>query len=193
MKKYALLIVALVLICLMPACQKEPDPGTEPTGYPSDENRSASNSGSVIKWFDCLNGDEIVADDVREYHLDEFPGVTFRCHYEYMEAVNGEKTDVLYTGMPIWSVYFYDLTGDGNPEICSAISFGSGIIDNRILIYDYAGGSSYALSDRGNFDYIFNMKEDSLVVEKRVYMQDELIESGELAFLDDTIQIKWEG
>lgn len=93
---------------------------------------------------------------------------------------------------PIWSVYFYDLTGDGNPELCSTISFGSGIIDDRIIIYDYAGGASYELSDRGNFDYVLNMQEDSLIVEKRAYMQDELIESGELVFLNDTIQIKTE-
>ena len=63
------------------------------------------------------------------------------------------------------------------------------MIDNRIIIYDYAGGASYELSDRGNFDYILNMREDSLVVEKRVYMQDEMVESGELVFRDDTIQI----
>ena len=36
------------------------------------------------------------------------------------------------------------------------------------------------------------MQEDSLVVEKRVYMQNELVESGELVFLDDTLQIKTE-
>ena len=66
------------------------------------------------------------------------------------------------------------------------------IIDDRIIIYDYAGGASYELSDRGNFDYVLNMQEDSLIVEKRAYMQDELIESGELVFLNDTIQIKTE-
>ena len=79
-----------------------------------------------------------------------------------------------------------------NPELCSTLSIGSGIIDNRIMIYDYAGGASYELSDRGNFDYVLNMQEDSLVVEKRVYMQNELVESGELVFLDDTLQIKTE-
>ena len=94
--------------------------------------------------------------------------------------------------MPIWSVYFYDLTGDGKPELCSTLSFGSGIVDDRIIIYDYAGGVSYELSDRGNFDYALNMQEDSLIVEKRVYMQDELVKSGELIFLNDTIQIKTE-
>ncbi len=157
------------------------------------EGSESSNSNSVIKWFDCLNGDEMVWDGIREYNLDEFSGVTFRWHYERLEAVTEDEAVTLYTGMPIWSVYFYDLTGDGNPEICSTISFGSGMIDNRIIIYDYAGGASYELSDRGNFDYVLNMQEDSLVVEKRVYMQDELAGSGELVFLDDTIQIKTEG
>ena len=109
-----------------------------------------------------------------------------------MEAVTDEETVTLYTGMPIWSVYFCDLTGDGSPEICSTISYGSGIIDNRIIIYDYASGASYELSDRGNFDYMFNMQGDTLIVEKRAYMQHENIESGELVFLDDTIQIKTE-
>lgn len=153
------------------------------------ESNGLSDSDHVIKWFDCLNGDEMVWDDVKEYRLEEFPGVTFRWRPEQMEAVTDKEVVPLYEGMPIWSVYFCDLTGDGIPELCSTLSFGSGMIDNRIIIYDYAGGASYELSDRGNFDYILNMREDSLVVEKRVYMRDEMVESGELVFRDDTIQI----
>ena len=183
MRKIIAVMICFALSMSLAGCKKAP----------VSANSEPSNSDSVIKWFDCLHGDEVVTDDVREYHLDAFPGVTFRCHYEYLEAVTEEETVTLYTGMPIWNVYFYDLTGDGNPEICSTISFGSGMIDNRILIYDYAGGASYELSDRGNFDYVFNMQKDSLVVEKRVSMQDELVESGKLVFLDDTIQIKAEG
>ena len=166
--------------------EPKPDGGGEPA--PEEPDFS-----SVIKWFDCFNGDEMVWDGIREYNLDEFSGVIFRWQYGRLEAVTEEKAVTLYTGMPIWSVYFCDLTGDGNPEICSTISFGSGIMDNRIIVYDYACGLSYELSDRGNFDYVLNMQEDSLIVEKRVYMQDELVESGELVFLDDTIQIKTEG
>ena len=139
------------------------------------ESNELSDSDHVIKWFDCLNGDEMV--------------VTFRWRPEQMEAVIDKEVVPLYEGMPIWSAYFCDLTGDGIPELCSTLSSGSGMIDNRIIIYDYAGGASYELSDRGNFDYILNMREDSLVVEKRVYMQDEMVESGELVFRDDTIQI----
>ena len=70
---------------------------------------------------------------------------------------------------------------------------GSGMVDDRIIVYDYACGLSYELSDRCKFDYVLTMQGDSLIVEKRGYMQDELVESGELVFLDDTIQIKREG
>lgn len=175
-------MLCFVLSILLTSCGKAP---ASQSSEPSESNR-------VIKWFDCLNGDEMVWDGVREYKLDEFSGVTFRWHSEILEAVTDKEIIPLYNGMPIWSVYFCDLTGDGKPELCSTLSFGSGIVDNRIIIYDYASGASYELSDRLNFDYVLNMQGDSLLVEKRVYMQDELVESGELVFLNDTIQIKTE-
>ena len=182
MKKAVSIMLFFALFLLLAGCKE----------VPVSESSEPLNSNNVIKWFDCLNGDKMAWDGVKEYDLDEFSGVTFRWHPERLEAVADGTTIPLYDGMPIWSVYFYDLTGDGNPELCSTISFGSGIIDDRIIIYDYAGGASYELSDRGNFDYVLNMQEDSLIVEKRAYIQDELIESGELVFLNDTIQIKTE-
>ncbi len=42
--------------------------------------------------------------------MDEFTGVTFRCYSGYLDAATDSGTVQLYTGMPIWSVYFYDLT-----------------------------------------------------------------------------------
>ena len=95
---------------------------------------------------------------MHEINLDAFPGVTFRCNSEKLEAVTDKEIVLLYTGMPIWNVYFFDLTGDGKPELCSTVSVGSGIIDNRIIIYDYAEGVSYELSDRMNYDFVLNMK-----------------------------------
>lgn len=182
MKKIAI-ILCLAFSIPLASCGK----------VPLSESNKASETDRVSKWFDCLNGDEMVWDGVREYTLEEFPEVTFRWRLERLEAVTDRETVPLYYGMPIWSVYFCDLTGDGKPELCSTLSFGSGIIDNRIVIYDYADGTSYELSDRGSFDYILNMQDDSLIVEKRIYMQDELIESGELVFSNDTIQLKTEG
>lgn len=92
--------------------------------------------------------------------------------------------------LPIWNVYFCDLTGDGRPELCSTLSIGSGIVSSHILVYDYADGTGYDLSDRGNFDYVLTVQEDSLIAEKRAYQEDALIESGELVLLDGILQIK---
>ena len=139
MKKAVSIMLFFALFLLLAGCEE----------VPVSESSEPLNSNNVIKWFDCLNGDEMAWDGVKEYDLDEFSGVTFRWHPERLEAVADGTTIPLYDGMPIWSVYFYDLTGDGNPELCSTISFGSGIIDDRIIIYDYAGGASYDLSDRG--------------------------------------------
>ena len=132
----------------------------------------------------------MVWDDVREYDLEEFPEVTFRWSAERLEAVKGSEITPLYNGMPVWSVYFCDLTGDGKPELCSTLSFGSGIVNDQILVYDYADATGYELSDRGNFDYVLTVQEDSLIAEKRAYQEDALIESGELVLSDGILQIK---
>ena len=118
--------------------------------------------------------------------------MTFRWSYGEMLAVKGSKSISLYTGMPIWNAYFCDLSGGGLPELCSTISWGSGMIDNRVIIYDYANGASYELSDRGNFDFTlrFNEADGYLYVDKRKYNTDELVQSGRLVFKDDCLQVE---
>ena len=127
-----------------------------------------------------------------EISLTEFPDVTFRWTYGEMLAVKGSKSTSLYTGMPIWNAYFCDLTGDGLPELCSSISWGSGMIDNRVIIYDYANGVSYELSDRGYFDFTLRQdhQDGRLYVDKTKYHTDELVETGRLVFKNHCIQIE---
>ena len=69
------------------------------------------------------------------------------------------------------------------------MSIGSGMIDNRIIIYDYANGVCYELEDRGNYDYTLSLQDDKLIVTKCVYDSSAVVETGYLAYLDDTIQI----
>ena len=150
-------------------------------------------TAAVTKWFDYLETpDEMKWDGSLEINLTEFPDVTFRWSYGEMLAVKGSKSTSLYTGMPIWNTYFCDLSGDGLPELCSTISWGSGMIDNRVIIYDYANGASYELSDRGNFDFTlrFNEADGYLYVDKRKYNTDELVQSGRLVFKDDCLQVE---
>ena len=157
------------------------------------EVRIVDEINSVIEWFDYLETpDEMKWDGSLEISLTEFPDVTFRWTYGEMLAVKGSKSTSLYTGMPIWNAYFCDLTGDGLPELCSSISWGSGMIDNRVIIYDYANGASYELSDRGYFDFTlrFNEADGYLYVDKKKYNTDELVETGRLVFKNNCIQIE---
>ena len=154
---------------------------------------SFTHKGTVEQWFDYLNTpSEMQWDGQMEANIPEFPDVTFRWTYGEMMAVTGNEITSLYTGMPIWNTYFCDLTGDGLPELCSTISWGSGMIDNRVIIYDYANGASYELSDRGYFDFTlrFHEADGYLYVDKTKYNTDELVETGRLVFKNNSIQIE---
>ena len=81
MKKIIALALCFALSIPLISCGKAP----------VSESSEPSKSNSVIKWFDCLNGDEMVWDSVREYNLDEFSGVTFRWQSDKLEAVTDKE------------------------------------------------------------------------------------------------------
>nr|MBP9985638.1 hypothetical protein [Prevotella sp.] len=144
------------------------------------EVRIVDEINSVIKWFDYTENPSAM-DDESTINLPIYPDVTFSYNQAQIIASKpfdtSELTDhtILITGMPIWNAYFADLTGDDYPEICATYTFGSGIIDSRIIIYDYAKGSSYELSDRGYFDFTLRLNEADgyLYVDKTKYNTDE--------------------
>ena len=161
------------------------------------EVRIVDEINSVIKWFDYTENPSAM-DDESTINLPIYPDVTFSYNQAQIIASKpfdtSELTDhtILITGMPIWNAYFADLTGDDYPEICATYTFGSGIIDSRIIIYDYAKGSSYELSDRGYFDFTLRLNEADgyLYVDKTKYNTDELVETGRLVLKNNCIQIE---
>lgn len=155
----------------------------------------SNSSPAVTKWFDyLLEPEEMPWSGRLEINIPAFQDVTFRWYPEKIEAVTEGDITPLYHGMPIWNAYFCDLTGDGLPELCSTYSFGSGMIDNRVIIYDYANGASYELSERGVHDFTLRLSDEDgqLYVEKRSYSGGGLISSGPLVFKDGFIQIHGE-
>ena len=161
------------------------------------EVRIVDKINSVIKWFDYTENPSAM-DDESTINLPIYPDVTFS--YNQAQIIASKPFDtseltnhtILITGMPIWNAYFADLTGDDYPKICATYTFGSGIIDSRIIIYDYAKGSSYELSDRGYFDFTLRLNEADgyLYVDKTKYNTDELVETGRLVFKNNCIQIE---
>lgn len=55
---------------------------------------------------------------------------------------------MLYGGLPVRDAYICDINGDGSPDFCSTINIGSGIVDSRVIICDYANGKIYVIEDR---------------------------------------------
>ena len=154
-----------------------------------------TSSAHTEPWFDYLEKpEEMNWDGNLEIELPEYPGVTFRWYPEKMDAVTGNEVMQLYTGMPIWNTYFSDLTGDGLPELCSTLSFGSGMIDSRIIVYDYANGTSYMLEDRGKYDYSLRLNETDgcLWVVKKAYNSDDIVATGKLLFADNCLQVAYD-
>ncbi|MDE6747187.1 MAG: hypothetical protein K2J72_11235 [Oscillospiraceae bacterium] len=125
-------------------------------------------SVSAEMWFDFSQ--EGYPHDEREIVLPEYPDTVFHCNeYSLWAEKAGEKT-TLYGGMPLWSVYFCDLNGDGKREFCSEVSCGSGIIDQHIEVYDYAAGENYALWERAEYDYFLRFENGELKALKSPYM-----------------------
>ena len=156
-------------------------------------------SNPTVQWFDYTEDpSEMSYEQELKIQLDEFPGITFKyTPYDIIATTSWDDSNTagktyLISGLPIWNAYFCDLTGDGLPEICSQVSYGSGIIDNRVIIHDYANGASYSLIDRGYHDYYLRMNDADgyLYVDKKVYNSDELVSSGRLVYKDGCIMVE---
>ena len=187
------IILASALICAVAAVCFLTDPKTERSSPSVGDNVSGLGPAQTEKWFDYLeNPEEMNWDGRLEIDLPEYPGVTFRCYPEKMEAVTENEITPLYTGMPIWNTYFCDLTGDGLPDLCSTVTFGSGIIDSRIIVCDYANGESYTLEDRGKYDYSLRLdgSDGSLCVVQRAHDSGDIAAVGELSFSDSGLHLQ---
>lgn len=163
-----------------------------------------SDAPVVTKWFDyTASPRERDWEEELVLHIPQFPGVTFRATPEQITA-QGEKFGgrvlPLVSGMPIHNAYFCDLTGDGLPELCTTLSWGSGMIDTRVLVYNYGEGTGYTMESRGRYDYTlrYNDEDGLLYVDVTPYGEDTVTTSGPLAFGDGCLQIldsslEWEG
>ncbi|MDP3387197.1 MAG: hypothetical protein Q8S24_08180 [Eubacteriales bacterium] len=134
-------------------------------------------------WFDYFGTDEMLWNESKELTLTEFPGVTFKWTPEKV-TVGGK---VLFWGMPVWNVYLADLTNDGKPEFCATVSFGSGIVDNRVIVFDYVAEKEYQLSDRMYHDYFLRLDNGKLMVTQTDYMDSKLLETTELLLVNGEI------
>lgn len=140
--------------------------------------------GPAEEWFDYLHSNGMEWESRLETGRPEFPGVTFRWTPGEVKALTQAGSETLFQGMPIWNSYFCDLTGDGKPELCATVSFGSGFIDNHVVVFDYENREIHYLWNRFVNDYELYLEKDRLYVAKRPPMGEEILESGRLIFQD---------
>ena len=135
------------------------------------------------KWLDYYQDDEMPWDSIQEITLPEFPGAAFAWSYVAVQAGDEE----LFLGMPIWNVYLADLTNDGKPELCATVSIGSGIVDTRVIVYDYATDTLYDLNDRMHYDYFLSMQDGRLMVTQTKYSDSKPLMTAELQLINGEI------
>lgn len=177
MKRFLLLALSVSLILTLTSCSNsadlpstsESEPALETTTESSAQAASpVQTNGDAVEWLNP-SSDDFPWSESLEIQIPEFPDTTFVWTPEKITAVkDGEETELLW-GMPVRNAFFADLNGDGFPEICSTVCLGSGIVDVRINVYDYANSVACSLSDRMAFDYELSLEDGSLVVKKSAY------------------------
>lgn len=131
--------------------------------------REAPASREAEMWLDFYHVEGLSWDESSAIQIPDYPDATFHWTPGQVSEGTFEQAAPLFSGMPIWNVFFCDLTGDGLRELCATVSFGSGIIDTRVLAYDYSTGITYTLEDRGKYDYALSLEGGELRVTKSVY------------------------
>lgn len=184
------LIASLVLvICFLTNPKEKVEEPTTPT---ESSPGLVIEPGSAEEWFDYLHMNTMDWEGRLEISRPEFPGVTFRWTPGEMEAVTQAGSETLFQGMPIWNAFFCDLTGDGKAELCATVSFGSGLIDDHVAVFDYENKEIHYLWNRGVHDYSLYLEDGRLHVAKRPSMGDEILETGLLVFEGGKIAMQGE-
>ena len=138
------------------------------------------------KWIDFEVNRDLMWHTVVGLQLPEYQDVTFWCTAGSIVAEYSEEKEEMILGMPILNVYLADLTGDDLPEFCATVKIGSGVIDTRVVVYDYAAKKSFDLEDRFYYDYSLFLENGNLMVSQSKYplLENEVIATGQLAILN---------
>ena len=82
----------------------------------------------------------------------------------------------------------YDVTVDGNADLCASVTTGSGIISTLVVVYDVQNQRGYMLNDRMKFDYhIQGIEDGQLVVKRTMWGDQEKETTGTIRLENDVI------
>ena len=128
----------------------------------------------------------------RGVSLDEFPDVVFKCNIDF--TANDELIEEIgKQGYPM-SFYAYDLNYDGYRELCVNCAYGSGWIDDRVVIYDYKNIKVLLeINDRENYSYYLQQNEEGIyVVETYILNPAHKTRIGNFVYEKGNLSVQWE-
>ena len=156
-------------------------------------NAAEPNQGRVVTLFDEDANWSVTVSS----HVPGKPGITIlidrnragiavQIDPSIAEITQTEGTNtILFSGMPIRNAYFCDLNSDGVSELCAGTYFGSGIVDARIVVYDFVDKRSYIMADRGSRDFYLSNENGALMVTVTDYRTKNIVAQGLLALEKD--------
>lgn len=159
MKKCVLFALLFLFVLPLTACANQ---------WISD--KATADHHSAWTFVDYFSGEELPWGETIEKDVPAFlPNTQFQWTDSQFIAIEDHIKTVLIQGMPIWNVFVADLNRDGKPEFCATISMGSGIVDNRVIVVDYANHRSYDISDRMKYDYRLSKQGEKLIITRTLY------------------------
>ena len=86
---------------------------------------------------------------------------------------------------------YYDVTGDGKPDLIKSVTHGSGIVSTGIFVYDIENRQGYQLQERGIFDFwVESIEDDAVYITKAYFGRREMFDGalGKLEFVDGELR-----
>ena len=142
----AMFLAALLLLC--GCAQRTANNTNNVNNAENSEQNETENSATEFQYADGNAKVVWERSDYAEERTDTeaLPGVEIRySSYTLTVRTDGTEEKKLYSALPVWDLYLCDLTGDGEPELCSTCSFGSGNVREFILAYDLKNDKLYEL------------------------------------------------
>lgn len=144
---------------------------------------SSFTDSKATEWFDFLTDFEGV-DETMVYEHADLQGMKFEYYLGGITIYNGNT--VIREISPCINAFFCDLTQDGIPELCMTWCFGSGLIDERVVVYDSVQDVFYKLEERGYYDYVLSLLDETLIVTKVKYSTDEIVAQGPIVLEENS-------
>ena len=128
--------------------------------------------------------DNITVSDTPAVSANPVPSVSLKTEEEDKYRISGEDLDrevvrafkdYIYEHTAsmgriiIDEYYYFDVTGDGKPDLIKSVTHGSGIISTGIFVYDIENKQGYQLQERGDYDYWVDSVKDGAVYIKKGY------------------------